>query len=66
MDGLSFLQRMMADGPGAGGGLLGPGRRGTEAAFEALEDGAVAVIEKPRLGVKGFLHDSALMLRGHR
>ena len=37
--------------------------RGTEAAFRAIEAGAVAVIEKPRLGVKGFLHDSAVMLR---
>jgi two-component system chemotaxis response regulator CheB len=37
--------------------------RGTEAAFRAIEAGAVTVIEKPRLGVKGFLHDSAVMLR---
>ena len=41
-------------------GLAG---RGTEAALRAMEAGAVAVIEKPRLGVKGFLHESSEMLR---
>jgi two-component system chemotaxis response regulator CheB len=37
---------------------------GTDAALRAIDLGAVAVIEKPRLGVKGFLQDSAAMLRG--
>jgi len=63
MDGLSFLERVMADDPIPVVICSGLAARGTEAAFRAIEAGAVAVIEKPRLGVKGFLHDSAVMLR---
>jgi two-component system chemotaxis response regulator CheB len=62
MDGLSFLQRVMATDPIPVVICSGLAARGTEAAFRAIEAGAVAVIEKPKLGVKGFLHDSALML----
>jgi two-component system chemotaxis response regulator CheB len=61
MDGLSFLQRVMATDPIPVVICSGLAARGTEAAFRAIEAGAVAIIEKPRLGVKGFLHDSAVM-----
>ncbi len=63
MDGLTFLRRVMATDPIPVVVCSGLAARGTEAAFAAIEAGALAVIEKPRLGVKGFLHDSALMLR---
>jgi two-component system chemotaxis response regulator CheB len=63
MDGLTFLQRVMAGDPVPVVICSGLAGRGTEAALRAMEAGAVAVIEKPRLGVKGFLHDSAIMLR---
>jgi len=63
MDGLSFLHTVMTKDPIPVVVCSGLAARGTEAAFRAIEGGAVAVIEKPRLGVKGFLHDSALMLR---
>jgi two-component system chemotaxis response regulator CheB len=63
MDGLTFLQRVMAVDPIPVVVCSGLAARGTEAALRAIEAGAVAVIEKPRLGVKDFLHDSALMLR---
>lgn len=63
MDGLTFLRRVMATDPIPVVVCSGLAARGTEAAFGAIEAGAVAVIEKPRLGVKGFLHDSAVMLR---
>jgi two-component system chemotaxis response regulator CheB len=63
MDGLTFLQRVMASDPVPVVICSGLAGRGTEAALRAMEAGAVAVIEKPRLGVKGFLHDSAIMLR---
>jgi len=63
MDGLSFLEKVMATDPIPVVVCSGLAARGTEAAFRAFELGAVAVIEKPRLGVKGFLHDSAVMLR---
>ena len=63
MDGLSFLQRVMATDPIPVVICSGLAARGTEAALRAIEAGAVAVIEKPRLGVKGFLYDSALMIQ---
>ncbi len=62
MDGLTFLRRIMADDPIpvlVCSGRVGPG---TETALEALEEGAVGIVAKPRLGVKGFLEDSALQL----
>ena len=62
MDGLTFLQKLMADRPlpvVVCSGLAGPG---TEVALHALEEGAVDVVTKPRLGVKGFLEDSARRL----
>ena len=36
--------------------------RGTELAFRALEEGAVEVITKPKVGVRDFLHESAVTL----
>jgi two-component system chemotaxis response regulator CheB len=60
MDGLTFLQRIMSANEPVPvvvcSGLAGPG---TEVALNALEEGAVDVVAKPRLGVKGFLEDSA-------
>jgi two-component system chemotaxis response regulator CheB len=62
MDGLTFLQKLMSERPlpvVVCSGLAGPG---TEVALHALEEGAVDVVTKPRLGVKGFLEDSARRL----
>ncbi|BDG09107.1 protein-glutamate methylesterase/protein-glutamine glutaminase [Anaeromyxobacter paludicola] len=59
MDGLSFLRLLMAERPlpvVICSGLAGPG---TEVALDALEAGAVAVIEKPSLGLRDFLERSA-------
>jgi two-component system chemotaxis response regulator CheB len=59
MDGLTFLQKIMAEDPlpvVVCSGLAGPG---TDVALHALEEGAVDVLAKPRLGVKGFLEESA-------
>jgi two-component system chemotaxis response regulator CheB len=36
--------------------------RGTELALRALEEGAVEVITKPKVGVRDFLHESAVTL----
>jgi two-component system chemotaxis response regulator CheB len=36
--------------------------RGTELALRALEEGAVEVISKPKVGVREFLHESAVTL----
>ena len=62
MDGLTFLQRIMSEDPipvVVCSGLAGPG---TEVALHALEEGALDVVAKPQLGVKGFLEDSARRL----
>lgn len=62
MDGLTFLRRIMAEDPipvVVCSGLAGPG---TEAALRALEEGAVDVVTKPRLGVREFLEESAVLL----
>jgi two-component system chemotaxis response regulator CheB len=62
MDGLTFLHKLMAERPlpvVVCSGLAGPG---TQVALQALEEGAVDVVAKPRLGVKGFLEDSARRL----
>jgi two-component system chemotaxis response regulator CheB len=59
MDGLTFLEKIMAEDPipvVVCSGLAGPG---TDVALQALEEGALDVVAKPRLGVKGFLEDSA-------
>src|SRR5262245_59565474 len=61
MDGLSFLERVMATDPIPVVVCSGLAARGTETALRAVDMGAVAVIEKPRLGIKGFLQESALM-----
>ncbi len=62
MDGLSFLQKIMQENPipvVVCSGLAGPD---TEVALLALEGGAVDIVVKPRLGVKGYLEDSATRL----
>ncbi len=62
MDGLTFLQRVMQEDPipvVVCSGLAGPG---SEVALQALELGAVDIVVKPRLGVKGFLEESAQRL----
>jgi two-component system chemotaxis response regulator CheB len=59
MDGLTFLNKVMSSDPipvVVCSGLAGPG---TEVALHALEEGAVDIVTKPRLGLKGFLEDSA-------
>ena len=62
MDGLTFLRRLMSTDPipvVVCSALTGPG---TEAALRALEEGAVEIVTKPRLGVQGFLEESATLL----
>ncbi len=62
MDGLTFLQKIMAEDPipvVVCSGLTG---EGTEAALRAMEEGAVEIVTKPKLGVREFLHESAVML----
>ena len=59
MDGLTFLRKIMARDPLPVVVCSGLAGEGTEAAMQALEEGAVEIITKPHLGVKGFLEESA-------
>lgn len=62
MDGLTFLRRLMAEDPIPTVVCSGLAGAGTEAALRAIEEGAVEVIAKPRLAVRDFLHESAVLL----
>src|SRR3954447_2674623 len=62
MDGLSFLKRIMSTTPLPVVVCSGLAEKGTELALTALSLGAVEVITKPKLGVRDFLHESAVML----
>jgi two-component system chemotaxis response regulator CheB len=60
MDGLTFLRRIMASpDPLPVVVCSSLAEAGTEIALQALEEGAVAVVSKPRLGVREFLHGEA-------
>ncbi len=62
MDGLAFVRTVMHTGPIpiiVCSGAVGPG---TERALQALAEGAIEIITKPKIGVREFLHDSARQL----
>jgi two-component system chemotaxis response regulator CheB len=62
MDGLTFLKKIVREDPipvVICSALTGPG---TALGIQALEEGAVEVVTKPRLGVRQFLHESAVIL----
>lgn len=62
MDGMTFLEKIMSQNPVpmvVCSGLTGPR---TEAAIRALEIGAVDIITKPKVGIRGFLEESAVLL----
>jgi two-component system chemotaxis response regulator CheB len=62
MHGLTFLHKIMSEDPIPVVVCSGMVASGGAAAIAALEQGAVAVITKPKMGVRDFLHESALML----
>ena len=62
MDGLTFLRRIMAEDPIPVVICSSQAETGTEAALRALEEGAVDIISKPKIGVKDFLRESSLVL----
>jgi two-component system chemotaxis response regulator CheB len=59
MDGLTFLRKLMAEDPIPVVVCSGLAYPGAEIAVQALEEGAVEIVAKPKLGLKGFLEDSA-------
>ena len=58
MDGLTFLRQIMADTPIPTVICSTLTEKGSSMALEAMAAGAVAVVAKPRLGLKQFLEDS--------
>lgn len=62
MDGLSFLRKIMRESPLPVVVCSSHAQRGTALALRALEEGAVEVIAKTRLGVREFLEESAILL----
>jgi len=62
MHGLTFLQKIMSENPIPVVICSSNAAKGTEAAFRALEQGAVGIVSKPQVGIRGFLEESAVML----
>lgn len=62
MDGLTFLRKIMAELPLPVVVCSEVADRRTDDAISALQLGAVEVIKKPKLGVRGFLEESRMML----
>jgi two-component system chemotaxis response regulator CheB len=58
MDGLTFLRQIMAEAPIPTVICSTLTSQGSRMALDALSAGAVAVVAKPRLGLKQFLEDS--------
>ena len=62
MDGITFLKKIMSTRPTPVVICSSVTEKGAQKTLEALSAGAVTVIEKPKLGLKGFLTESAEML----
>ena len=62
MDGITFLQKIMAQRPIPVVMCSSLTDKGSETALKALEYGAVEIIEKPKLGVKQFLEESKIII----
>jgi two-component system chemotaxis response regulator CheB len=62
MDGLTFLQKIMTQHPIPVVICSALTERGAETTLKAMELGAVDIIQKPRLGAKGFLEESSIRI----
>ncbi|MBI4862623.1 MAG: chemotaxis-specific protein-glutamate methyltransferase CheB, partial [Candidatus Riflebacteria bacterium] len=62
MDGLSFLRKIMAEDPIPVVICSALAQEGTDHALRAMEAGAVEIVAKPKIGVSGFLKESAVLL----
>lgn len=59
MDGITFLKKIMAERPTPVVICSSLAEQGARASFEALTAGAVAIITKPKMGLKSFLEDAS-------
>jgi two-component system chemotaxis response regulator CheB len=62
MDGLTFLRKIMREDPIPVVICSGHAAQGTDVALRTLEEGAVDVLARPRIGVKEFFHESAVQV----
>lgn len=62
MDGLTYLRKLMSERPLPVIVCSAVAGRGTEVAVRALEEGAVDIVEKPRVSLHEFLAESNLRL----
>jgi two-component system chemotaxis response regulator CheB len=62
VDGLTFLQQIMADEPIPVLVCSALARNGADTVLRALEYGAVDVIQKPAVGIQDFLYEQAIMM----
>lgn len=62
MDGISFLKKIMAERPTPVVICSTLTEKGADTTMQAVSAGAVEIITKPKVGLKGFLHDSAKVL----
>ena len=60
MDGVTFLTKLMAENPIPVVICSSLADKGAATTLEALKHGAVDIITKPRVGVKGFLQESSV------
>ena len=59
MDGITFLKKLMAERPTPVVICSSLTEKGAETTMQALAAGAIAIITKPRMGVKQFLQDAS-------
>lgn len=62
MDGLTFLKKIMTENPIPIIICSSKSEKGSDNALNALEFGAIDIIQKPKLGTKQFLEDSKVRL----
>ena len=62
LDGLTFLQQIMADQPIPVLVCSALAKNGADTVLRALEYGAVDVIQKPAVGIQEFLYEQAIMM----
>lgn len=60
MDGISFLRKLMSERPTPVVICSTLAEENSETTFLALQEGAVEIITKPKIGLKGFLEESYL------
>ncbi|MCP3850175.1 MAG: chemotaxis response regulator protein-glutamate methylesterase [Gammaproteobacteria bacterium] len=60
MDGITFLGKLMADNPIPVVICSSLAEDGAKTTMDAIKHGAVDIITKPRMGVKGFLQESSI------